>query len=142
MASELGCRRQALVPWVLFEGELVGSVTRWPLRGKKPYDDFRSDYPSQVAKLISGSGLSFSSACPHATKLGIGVGPPQILVRHHCGVSTVLTKWGISQKYGAIFTMKIEISRHCNSGYTEIFLNVAPHSDSHAKPSRLEIYFD
>jgi len=26
------CRRQTLVSWVLFEGSLVGSVTRWPLR--------------------------------------------------------------------------------------------------------------
>ena len=31
------CRRQALVSWVLFEGALVASVTRWPLRGSEKY---------------------------------------------------------------------------------------------------------
>jgi len=36
LASKPGCRRQALVSWVLFESALVGSVTtRWPLRGRK-----------------------------------------------------------------------------------------------------------
>ena len=35
MAGELVCRRQALVSWVLFEGALAGSVTRWPLRGRE-----------------------------------------------------------------------------------------------------------
>ena len=30
-----GSRRQALVPWVLFEGELAGTATRWPLRRRK-----------------------------------------------------------------------------------------------------------
>ena len=35
MAGEPGCRRQALVSWVLFEGALVASVTRWPLRGRE-----------------------------------------------------------------------------------------------------------
>ena len=34
VAGEPGCRRQALVSWVLFEGALVASVTRWPLRGR------------------------------------------------------------------------------------------------------------
>ena len=28
-------KRQALVSWVLFEGALVASVTRWPLRGRE-----------------------------------------------------------------------------------------------------------
>jgi len=32
VAGEPGCRRQALVSMVLFEGALVGSVTSWPLR--------------------------------------------------------------------------------------------------------------
>jgi hypothetical protein len=27
--------QQALVSWVLFEGALAGSVTRWPLRGRE-----------------------------------------------------------------------------------------------------------
>jgi len=31
----LKCPRQALVSWVLFEGAPAGSVTRWPLRGRK-----------------------------------------------------------------------------------------------------------
>lgn len=35
VAGEPGCRRQALVSWVLFEGALVASVTRWPLRGRE-----------------------------------------------------------------------------------------------------------
>ena len=35
MAGETRCRRQALVSWVLFEGALVGSVTRRPLRGRE-----------------------------------------------------------------------------------------------------------
>jgi len=35
VAGEPGCRRQALVSWVLFGGVLVGSVTRWPLRGRE-----------------------------------------------------------------------------------------------------------
>jgi len=37
VAGEPGFRRQALVSWVLFEGALVGSVTRWPLRGREKY---------------------------------------------------------------------------------------------------------
>ena len=35
VAGEPGCRRQALVSWVLFEGALAGSVLRWLLRGRK-----------------------------------------------------------------------------------------------------------
>ena len=36
VAGEPGCRRQASVSWVLFEGAFVGSVTtRWPLRGRE-----------------------------------------------------------------------------------------------------------
>jgi len=35
VASKPGCRRQAPVSRVLFEGALVGSVTRWPLLGRK-----------------------------------------------------------------------------------------------------------
>jgi len=37
VAGEAGCRRQELVSWVLFEGALAGSVTRWPLRRRENY---------------------------------------------------------------------------------------------------------
>jgi len=43
VAGEPGCRRQALVSWVLFKGAHIGSVTRWPLLAPTgPYGPLRA----------------------------------------------------------------------------------------------------
>jgi len=69
-----GTLRQALVSWVLFEGSLVRSVTRWPLREWEEKCRQKWNIPFSAPPSVGGLDLdSRSSGC---ARLGGGVGPP------------------------------------------------------------------